>query len=404
MTKKDAATKGLLRRVKQHIIARQHQFFAVVQPGFEQTAATELAALGIEHNVTVVEGGVEFTAKLEECYRVNMACRTISRVIMRIAEFKAVEKDVLRKKVAEIPWELYTRKNVSLLFAVTAKKSRLYHTGMIEGIFLEEAAKRLAAQGAEMFFEEEPVVAERTEQKLIIRAHKDRFVVSIDSSGELLYKRGSKILSTDATLRETTAAALLLEADLEKYDGIIDPMCGSGTFTIEGLSILQGQVVNRDRKFAFFNWPAFKSRNFAYIKKEITQRNRDENRQQAFAADSSGKVVDVAKKNILAAGFQGCCFLEAADFFSSQPQLPTGKKFLLVINPPYGSRLRDNIKKNYRMIGETIRKNYSNCGYAVITPGVEYEKILALPYDKKILFMNGGIKVAVIIKNHPAIK
>ena len=70
-----------------------------------------------------------------------------------------------------------------------------------------------------------------------------------------------------------------------------------------------------------------------------------------------------------------------------------------MLNPPYGERITAfNIKETYKKIGRTIKEKYSGCGYAIIAPTEEHIKIMSLPYDKKIKFSNGGIRVNVIFK------
>ncbi len=112
--------------------------------------------------------------------------------------------------------------------------------------------------------------------------------------------------------------------------------------------------------------------------------------------------METASGNALRAGVEGVVVPRQADFFAAGPDVPIGEGTLVALNPPYGGRIpRKNITSFYRRIGEIIRTRYASCAYCIIVPGIEIEKALSLPRDRKIVFMNGGIRVAAVIKRAP---
>jgi len=390
--------RGLERRVKQHIAARDHSFFAIVQPGFEAAAARELAELGIGPMDETVEGGLEFTGKLEACYRANLCSRTITSLLMRIAAFRAEYFDRFHDRLTEIPWELYIRNGVSISFHITAHKSRLYHTGRLE----EEARKAITSRFSEYGMAPSwESVNDEAGQTVHLRLDHDRCQVSLDTSGDKLYKRGQKLHVTGAPLRETLAALILTEARVKEYDLVMDPLCGSGTFSLEAAGILSGLLPAPGRHFPFMDWPAFRPAAYNHLKKGL-QAEQVVKRETPFifASDIDDRAMEAARKNISGAGLEGVISLEKRDFFREIHAIPAEKKCLIVLNPPYGGRLRnDDVRDFYHRMGRTLRDDYGRCGVAVIVPGLEQEKALALHRNRKILFMNGGIRVALLVRD-----
>ncbi len=394
--------KSLQRRIKQHIIAKKHVFFAVIQPNFEPTAKRELEEIGIKDFLSTEKGGIEFTGRLDDCYSVNLCSRTITRLMMRIATFKAIHFSRMKKKIGEIPWELYISNNTELDFNITCHHSRLRHTTAIEEEFRKSIINRLNHYDISIA-NHTNIGDKKNLQILFIRIDNDICRISLDTSGDPLYKRGYKKFVSDAPLRETIVSLILREADVMNYDTVIDPMSGSGTFSIEAALIFKNVAPGLNRSFAFEKWPSFRQAAFNHLRKKIISDIQSPDstiNKKIFCSDSDGKTLIAARTNIDAAGMCDIIRIEKKNFFTFEIT-SNQEKTLLVLNPPYGKRLMDdkNISGMYKKIGEKIKSDFSKCGFAIIVPGIKYEKILGLRYDKKIPFINGGLRVAVLIKN-----
>ena len=387
------------RRIKQHVIAKTHTFFAIVHPGFENTSKRELHDLGITSITDSIDGGIEFKGKLDQCYIVNLSSRTVTRLIMRLSTFKVSRFNDLKKKINQVPWELYIDDGMNLSFQVTSSKSKLYHTDRIREECEKGIRSRLTDYNKEIHFS--PDSEPEDTQIIFIRIADNICTVSLDSSGELLYKRKEKPLTAKATIRETLAASILKEAKIEKYDLILDPMCGSGTFSLEGAGIQLGKIPGFNRRFSFMKWPAFRQNNFDYIKNDLIKKYKVNDKENlSLLSDIDPVAIETAEKNIQLSTLESHIKIEKRDFLKEPIRIPESRKTLMVLNPPYGTRLKNHdIEKLYRKIGNLIRKEYSHSGYAIIVPSLELEKILSLTYDRKIIFTNGGIRVAVIIKD-----
>jgi putative N6-adenine-specific DNA methylase len=278
----------------------------------------------------------------------------------------------------------------------------LWHSGRLEEEALAAIKGRLATYGRQAFPAQKSTAAGGHEQTVFVRFDRERCLVSLDSSGELLYRRGYDKHSSEAPLRETLACAILKAAAVEHYRTVIDPFCGSGTFGLEAGLIFSGRPCNLNRRFAFEDWPSFRPAAFAHLREQLAVELEGKTvpGKKIFCSDIAAPAVRTTARNLAVMGLSSWLAVERSDFFRLPPPAavdPAG--ILLVLNPPYGTRLgsRQDSPDLYRRIGAKIRGDFAGCGYAIIVPGLELEKVLSLPYDEKILFRNGGIPVSLLI-------
>ena len=390
--------KSLQRRVKRHVKAPGHTFFAVVQPGFEQTAAAELKNLEIQEILHLHQGGITFRGSIEDCYRLNICARTITRILMRIDRFKSFHFNQLYRRTREIPWELLLPPGCDPQFGISSSASRLYHTGRIE----EEAFRAISERMSKVYGNWHPCDEKEIQpQTVYIRIEKNTCTLSLDSSGEPLYKRGYKDYVTEAPIRETTASALLYEADIYNADVIIDPMCGSGTFSLEAGMILQHRIPGCSRKYPFYSWPVFSRASFDCIHRNEAEKTVNTST-RIICSDVNPKAVQVAERNIQSAGLDDLVDISVHDFLQYPMKDAAGINALCMLNPPYGRRVAQdsNIYAIYEKLGMVFREWYPEWGYMILFPDEKCIRAAKLPFTKKITFPHGGIQVTALF--HPA--
>jgi putative N6-adenine-specific DNA methylase len=397
-----AGEKAIARRIKDHVVGSRHDFFAVVHPGFEETARQELLELGIQDPKVLGTGGIGFSARLDDAWRVNLGAGTVSRLLLRLCHFKSTGFGEFRARLAAFPWELYIADRAAIRFVVRTSRSRLWHEGKLQ----EEAAKaihgRMAVHGRQVDFSPAAENEAARSQAIFIRLDENRCQVSLDSSGELLYRRGYGKFTEEAPLRETLACCVLRAAAVANYKIVLDPFCGSGTFALEAGVILSGRPVNSNRAFAFEGWPSFRPGRFRHQKEEMEREFKERapaGPRKLYSSDIDSGAAATTRHNLESAGLASLAEVDQADFFRLHPPACDPADVLLVMNPPYGARLEKgtDIAALYRRIGDKVRRDYPGCGYAIIVPGLELEKALGLPHEKKFLFRNGGIGVALLI-------
>jgi putative N6-adenine-specific DNA methylase len=223
--------------------------FAVAAPGLEPLVAAELRAMGELQPVAVGEtepGGVSFRTDRPGLYAANLHLRIASRVLMRIGAFHASAFHELERHAARLPWPKFVASGSPVAFRVTSRKSRLYHQDAI-------AQRLLAVAGGAT-----PATSEEdATQEFIVRFFRDECTVSADASGALLHRRGYRLATAKAPLRETLAAAMLVGSGWDGSAPLIDPMCGSGTIPIEAALLARRIPPGMARRFAFMRWPGF---------------------------------------------------------------------------------------------------------------------------------------------------
>lgn len=382
----------LSKRIKRHITAIPHDFRAICHPGFEKNCEAEFRALGFSAPITASRGALDFTARLENAWKLTAFSRTCTRIVMRIGSFSAENFGRFEKKAQSIPWELFFPKNSQPEIRVTCKKSRLYHTDAI--------AERLR-----------PVIRESLErngensdldfpQNLFVHFENDRCTLSADLAGIPLYKRGFERHVEAAPIRDTLAASILLEAGLPQTERLFDPMAGSGTFSSEAALLLAGANLWQTRNFALQGSPAFRPAAWNFMTRHTSGLKLSESL-KIFAGDISPKAFDTLEYNLRlhgAAPFlkgisENALEIAKADFFLL-PKAP--EHSLLVLNPPYGKRISADVPKLYREMGKKIRSDFSSSNFAIIVPSAEAERALDIPFKRKVRTLHGGLEVSVL--------
>jgi putative N6-adenine-specific DNA methylase len=350
------------RRIKRHVIAKTHTFFAVTPPGIESLCANEIKALPADvPQIKVRPGGVEFKGRLTVCYVANLYLRTPSRILMRLAEFKATNFRQFETKTFQVPWELYLPPSVERITRVKSMHSRLVHTDAISEHLEKAILQRMPSTATN-----KPIQATQlNRQRIFVRIIKDRVVISLDSSGSLLYKRGLKQDVGQAPIRETLAAAILKLAGYDGSQVVLDPMCGSGSFSLEAAMIAQNIPAGEYRHFAFMSWPAFREPHWCHLKKTAIKQFRPVPAATVFASDLDKNRLEILKKIIQQSNLSETIHVACQDFFTLNPQKITDKPGILVLNPPYGVRLRTPIKPKqfYENIRQKLLSEY--CGWQV---------------------------------------
>ena len=375
---------NLEKRLKRQIIGKPHRFLAIAPLGFEETLAYELSLFGLEFpddesapHVTG-DGKVEFFAKITEAWKAVAYSRVANRVFIHIADFKAENFRELEKKAAEIPWELYldkrtgnalqTRDERGINIHVTCKHSRLYHSDAIaerlRDIIHSPAHNHSDSLANSHSGEGQNQHSQSTTQHLYVTLIDDRCTIWQDLAGEELYKRGHERFVNDAPLKETIAAAMILEAthcQPSTFYCLLDFMAGSGTFSLEAAYTANGLIPGKCRDFALKHQPAFKEATWNFITKSETGKKIFFSK--IITSDISPKAVEIIQHNVesspLASLEQTPITPQVKDFFSYTANeiaeaCPSEASPIIVLNPPYGKRLDFDAPKLYTQIGRRL--------------------------------------------------
>jgi putative N6-adenine-specific DNA methylase len=316
---------------------------AVCAPGLEALVRAELEALGVRPGRTI-RGGVTFTATTRRLYAANVWLRTASRVLVRVAQFRAATFAALERHADEIDWSPWLGDGVRPAFRVASHASRLYHTGAIaERLARSTGGHADAASSASA--ESSAPGSDRgdgaPEQLVVVRVARDLVTVSVDASGAHLHRRGWRRTTAKAPLRETLAAAMVTATGWDGAVPLVDPLCGSGTVAVEAALAASGRAPGRSRSFAFEQWPSFEPGTWASVRADVARADRaaaDATVAPIVAADRDAGAVRAARDNAARAGVGDLVEVRQAPIAETLSSLPSPPGWI-VTNPPYGARV-----------------------------------------------------------------
>jgi putative N6-adenine-specific DNA methylase len=361
------------------------EIFLVTAPGLESALWAEAKAKGFVGPKSI-KGGVTVQGGWPEVWRANLELRGASRVLARIAEFRAMHVAQLDKRSRKVPWAHVLRKDQPFRVEASCKASRIYHAGA-------------AAERIEKAIKDELGASVSDEAEVCIKARidDDLCTISIDTSGGLLHKRGHKEAVAKAPMRENLAALFLMQCGFKGTEPVLDPMCGSGTFVIEAAEMAAGLKPGRSRRFAFEQlatfdmsaWNRMRS-NPPQIKPEV----------RFYGSDRDAGAIRMSQANAERAGIAATtAFRQQA---ISDLTAPEGAPGLVIANPPYGGRIGDKKKLQplYRALGETLMKRFAGWRVGVITNEVGLAQATGLPFEPPSgPVSHGGIRVMLFVTN-----
>jgi putative N6-adenine-specific DNA methylase len=308
---------------------------------------------------------------------------------MRIADFRATAFSQLEKKLSDLSWELFLPPGTVPHVHVTAKRSRLIHSKAIAERVRNNAVKRLKEMGATSIEGDS-----RLFSRIFVRVEQDRFIISLDSSGNHLYKRGVKKHVGKAPIRDTLAAAALLLFGYTGREPLVDPMCGSGTFSLEAAMMAEHIPPGWFRSFAFMEWPAFVKKRYEYMRNDVEKRVLSLNQPSIFASDTDEKACFLLNQTVTAFDLADAVRVSNQDFFETSPKMFTKVPGFVVINPPYGRRIGTGKEKDLMMeeICKKLKADYRGWKVLLITPN-RLESFNKMGPSKYHRFIHGGLRL-----------
>lgn len=328
--------------------------------------------------------------------RANIWLRTASRIVVRIARFKAKEFYELERHAKRIAWSEYLSPGGVAEFRVTSRKSKLYHSDAIAQRLESAVGSRLSASGEQPKAKSRQPITESPRQLFVVRVVRDEFEISADSSGELLHMRGYRQAVGKAPLRETLAAALLLAAGYDGSKPLLDPFCGSGTIPIEAAMIARRIAPGVRRNHAIEVWPRF----YRPISKEL--RDEAQSRQIARApasivgADRDQGAVEAAAANADRAGVGADVAFIHRSLSAMEPLEPGS---LVATNPPYGVRVGkgSDVRDLYAQFGNVVLSKAPGANVAMYLPEAHLGRQTRLAFEELYKTSNGGLPVAAVL-------
>ena len=362
-----------------HMTIKQFEIFLVATPGLEVELCAEVKQLQFK-DPKIISGGVTIEGGWPDIWRANLEIRGCSRVLARIGSFHAAHLSQLDKRARAFPWKDFLRSDVALSVEATCRKSKIYHSGAaaqrIETALIEE----LGAQ-----IDKDAAVA------IKLRIEKDLCTISIDTSGEMLHKRGHKEAVAKAPMRETLASLMLRRCGYEGKETVVDPMCGSGTFITEAAEIAAGLSPGRSRNFAFEHLKSFDAELWNKMQSSKMGRTTPF---KFHGSDRDAGAIKAAMSNAERAGVSGITAFVQKPISDLTP--PDGPPGLVIVNPPYGTRIGDKkpLFALYGALGKTLLSKFSGWRVGIVTTDSSLAKATGLTFKPTgEAISHGGLRV-----------
>ena len=352
--------------------------------GLERFVGEEIDALGYKR-IETIDGRVTFEGDITAIARCNMWLRCAERLYIKMGEFPARSFTELFDGVKALPWESWIGKDDAFPVKGHSVRSALTSIPDCQSIVKKAVVDRLSQEYGISWFTEEGV-----KYQIDFFILNDKATLMIDTSGEPLYKRGYRLSTGEAPLRETIACAI---AKISRpRSGIIfwDPFCGSGTIPTEAALLMTKTAPGSFRSFA--------AEEFYDVDPRVWKDARDEAHDlqdlsadfEAYASDIDPKMAEITKANLNSAGMDKHVkvFVKDAKEISAG-----GMRGSIICNPPYGERLMTpyQARKLYADIGKAFDK-LTNWQIYVLTSEDRFEQYYGKKADKIRRLYNGMLK------------
>ena len=390
------------------------RLFVACAPGLEPLLARELVDLGVEE-VAATAGGVGCFGDLDAIHRINLGSGLGLRALIRVAEFIVRDFAKLERVAKTLEWERWllplpgvAQGRAGVRVRAHAKRSRLYHTKAIVERVERGIAQRLGARVELRADEAEGpgggelgVTGAREPVLVQVRIIRDRCTISVDTTGTLLHKRGWRLETAKAPLREDIARALVLLSGWRPGMALLDPVAGAGTLVIEAATLARGLPPGLGRTFSSVDQGHFDPARFEQQRRELADAlRRGEPGPALIGCDRDAGAVAAAQRNAARAGVEANVqFLERSVGDRELPPLELGTEagVALVANPPWGQRVGDpgRLRNLYASLGQLARRLPRPTPIAIATADPALAAATELGLERRLLTDQGGVKVGL---------
>lgn len=363
------------------------QFFASTSIGLADVLEKELIDLGLKIKLKM-KGGIIFESNWEGCYKANLHSRFASRILKPVLEFTAYDLDELYNNIRKHDFTKYIEPHQTMTVDAKVEDSAIRDQRML-AMKVKDA---VVDQFREAFNERPSVNNDNAALRVHIKGYNDQYYVSVDTSGESLFKRGYRLQAGEAPMKENLGAGLVALSEWDRKSPIVDPMCGSGTILIEAAlmatDIAPGLLRTR---FAFQEFKGFDQEVWARVVDEAADKAKEDLDFKFYGFDHDKEVLMKAKANAKKAGVDH--LIEFKREVITLLKRPV-EKGLIVTNPPYGARIgeEDNLKDVYRDFSHTLKTEFKGWSAWMLAGNKDLIRELKLKSTRKHFIFNGSIE------------
>ncbi|MBF2056682.1 MAG: class I SAM-dependent RNA methyltransferase [Cyanobacterium sp. T60_A2020_053] len=368
----------------------QYEYFATVARGLEEMLAEELQELGAPTTATDFTG-VHFEGDLSLLYRVNLWSRLAFRILRKIAVVKSNNPDQLYDSVKTVDWSLYLSPEQTFLVNCTGKNPRLNHSHFT-ALQIKQA---IVDQQQENQRPRSNIDTQNPDIIINAHIHENQCILSLDSTGESLHRRGYRSAMGRAPIKETLASAIIKMSNWTPDLPFFDPLCGSGTLPLEATLIALNIAPGLYRRgFAFQQWADYDADLWEKMFREAETQEKDL-QPLIMGSDADEDVILQAKNNARACGFADKIKFSQQRLADIEAPADHG---ILICNPPYGKRLGDTeqLIPLYKMLGDVMKQRFRGWTAYILSGNKELTKKVGLRTSARIPIDNGGIPCTLL--------
>jgi putative N6-adenine-specific DNA methylase len=347
----------------------------------------EVEALGFKTD-RVFQTGVELTASVTECIRLNLNLRTASQVMYSLKSFICNDPDELYRQTLGIPWERLIARNG--YFSVT---SNVYHPTISTNLYANLRVKDAIVDTMRRASAIRPSTGSDLVAVVVnLFWNQDQAELFLDTSGESLARHGYRKLPGTAPMLEALAAATILRTRWDRQSTFINPMCGSGTLAIEAALMASKRYPGLYRdEYAFQHILGYDAQAFLAKKKKLESKIIHDPGVSIIASDISLQAISFAQENAAYAGVEHMIDFQVCDF--AETEIPERPRGVIMFNPEYGERLGENaeLEITYKRMGDYLKQKCAGYRGYIFTGNLELAKKVGLKASRRIEFWNGTI-------------
>lgn len=367
--------------------------FVTCGQGLEPLLAQELGNLGYPQAVTGYRGVNVQNVELDAIYRINYLSRLAGRVFLPLSRFRCRDAKSLYADAGKIDWVSFIPQGKTI-----AIDANVNHPKLTNSLYAAQVVKDAICDQLRQRSGWRPNVAVRNpDVQINLFIYHEWAVISFDTSGESLHRRGYRQETVEAPIQETLAAALLTMAGFKGDEIFYDPCCGSGTFLIEAAMMATNTPPGFLRKqWGFQNLPQHSQELWLKIKAEADSKRLTLPKRRFFGTDFNKQSVHASKVNLRASGFNNEIEIIYADFRTYEPQVPPN---FVIANPPHGLRLDDveYLRPLYRALGDWLkRKTAKPARGFIFTSSPDLAKEIGLATSKRHVLESGGVEARLL--------
>jgi len=363
-----------------------HWFFTPCPRGLEVVLEEELHSFGISATKST-EGGVAFQAPWPSLYRVNLESRIASRVLWRVGHASYRSEDDIYREAYALPWPDWFLPSHTIKVKVSAR-----HCPLTSLDFVTLRVKDAICDKFLSVRHRRPSV-DTHRPDIRIDAFLDATTVTLylDTSGDPLFKRGHRISTGQAPLRENLAAGLLRLAGWTPRDVLLDPMCGSGTIPLEAALIARQIAPGQARSFAFERFLIHDAQYWGHLREASRAQQLAEVPTPIYASDRDPAAIKLAQRTFQGAGVTIDIRLRQGDILDLTAPANEG---IMMINPPYGVRLShaEELDPFYPKLGNWLKQRFAGWRAYIFTGDSRVPKLVGLSPSRRIPLFNGPLE------------